>query len=94
MLTQPTDIQSIQRQFQEVRALLVSITSSVARMGGPEATNVIRDISRITQSLVNLEQSVLDYLKVRQSQAWGVDGDWECDQLIPGQEAGARGGHG
>ncbi len=74
MLTQPTDIQSIQRQFQEVRALLVSITSSVARMGGPEATNVIRDMSRITQSLVNLEQSVLDYLKVRQSQLGALMG--------------------
>jgi putative nucleotidyltransferase with HDIG domain len=74
MLTQPVDIQSIQRQFQEVRALLVSITSGVAHVGGPEAANVIRDMSRITQSLVGLEQSVLDYLKVRQSQLGALMG--------------------
>jgi len=74
MLNQPADLHFIQKQFQEVRALLVSITSGVARMGGPDVANVIRDISRVTQSHVNLEQSVLDYLKVRQSQLGALMG--------------------
>jgi len=74
MLNKPVDVQSIQRQFQAVRALLVSITSGVARMGGAEAAVVIRDVSRVTQSLVGLEQSVLDYLKSRQSQLGALMG--------------------
>jgi len=74
MLTQPVDIHSIQKQFQEVRALLVSITSGVARVGGSDSANVIRDVSRVTQSLVSLEGTVLDYLKVRQSQLGALMG--------------------
>jgi len=74
MFVQPTDIQSIQRQFQDVRALLVSITSSVARMGGSDATSVIRDVSQVTQTLVKLEQSVIDFLKIRQSQLGALMG--------------------
>ena len=85
MLTQPVDIQSIQRQFQEVRALLVSITSGIARVGGPEVTNVMRDMSRITQSLVGLEQSVLDYLKVRQSQLGALMGIGSVINSSPGR---------
>jgi putative nucleotidyltransferase with HDIG domain len=72
MAKRPTDIQSFQNSFQDVRALLLSATSSIARAGGPESANILRDVSRITQSLVDLEQAVVDQLKNRESQLGGL----------------------
>jgi putative nucleotidyltransferase with HDIG domain len=43
-------------------------------MGGADTTNVIRDVSQVTQSLVTLERSVLDYVKVKQSQLGALMG--------------------
>lgn len=68
MFRRPADIPSFQRSFQEARALLTSVTASLARAGSGESANLMRDVGRLTQSLVELEQGVVDQLKVRESQ--------------------------
>ncbi|NTU55702.1 MAG: GAF domain-containing protein [Anaerolineales bacterium] len=74
MFRRPTDIPSFQKSFQDIRALLMSATTSLAGAGGTESANIIRDVSRITQSLLELEQGVVDQLKVRESQLGALMG--------------------
>ena len=68
------DIQSIQRQFQDVRALLMRAVGSLTKTGDPVVSIAIQDITRVTQSVSTLEQSVNDYLKIRQSQLGALMG--------------------
>ena len=68
MFKRPSDISSTQKSFQDIRSLLMSATANIARLGTTESANLIRDVSRITQSLVDLEQGVMDQLKNREGQ--------------------------
>lgn len=68
MFKRPADISSIQGTFQEIRALLMGATTSVAKMSPAEGANVIREISRIIQSLADLEQTIVAQLKNREAQ--------------------------
>ena len=74
MFKRSVEVSSIQKSFQDVRALLVSVTSSIARVGGEEGANILRDVSRVTQSLVDLEQTILDQLKNRDGQLGALMG--------------------
>jgi putative nucleotidyltransferase with HDIG domain len=66
------DMQSIQRQFQDIRNLLMAIVGSLSGVGTPLVSTAIQDITRVTQSLNDLEQSVKDRLKIEQSQLEGL----------------------
>lgn len=68
------DMQSIQRQFQDVRALLMRVVGNLTKTGDPVVSTSIQEITRVTQSVSTLEQSVNDYLKVRQSQLGALMG--------------------
>ena len=68
------DMQSIQRQFQDVRALLMKVVGGLTKVGNPVVATAIQDTTRVTQSVSNLEQAVNDYLKVRQSQLGALMG--------------------
>jgi putative nucleotidyltransferase with HDIG domain len=68
------DMQSIQRQFQDIRALLMRIVGGLAKAGNPVASTAIQDLTRVTQSVSDLELSVNDYLKARQSQLGALMG--------------------
>lgn len=70
----PADLHSIQRHFQDVRALMVGVTSSLAKMNGVESANLIRDVSRVMQSLVSLEQTVVEQLKSGESRLGALIG--------------------
>ena len=74
MFKRAVDLQSIQKQFRGVRALLVNVVGSLTRIGGPVVSTAVQDISRITQSLSDLEQTTNDYLNVRQSQLGALMG--------------------
>jgi putative nucleotidyltransferase with HDIG domain len=74
MFKYPADTPSIQRSFQDIRALLMSATASLAKVGGQDSTNIIRDVSRIVQSLVDLEHGVLDQLKNKETQLGALMG--------------------
>jgi len=68
------DMQSIQKQFQDIRARLVRVVGSLSNAGNPIISTAIQDVTRTTQSVSTLEQSVSDYLKVRQSQLGALMG--------------------
>ncbi len=73
-MNQPIDPNEMHRNFQDIRALMVSVTSRVAKMGGPESVIVVKDVSRVMQSLVSLEQMVMDQLKSGESQIGALMG--------------------
>lgn len=68
MFKRPANIPSVQRNFQEVHTLLMGATAGIAKLGVANGANLIRDLSRITQLLGDLEQGVIDQLKDRESQ--------------------------
>jgi len=74
MFKRNVDLQSIQKQFRGARELLVNVVGSLTRIGGPVASTAVQDISRITQSLSDLEQSTNDYLNIRQNQLGALMG--------------------
>lgn len=68
------DLHSIQRQFQEARALLMRTVGSLTKTGNPIVSAAIQDISRATQSLGSLERTVSDYLSTSQSELGALIG--------------------
>ena len=74
MFKPTVDMQSIQRQFQDLRALLMRTVGSLTKTGDSAVPTAIQDITRTTQFVSTLEQSVNDYLKVRQSQLGALMG--------------------
>lgn len=68
MLKSPSDMQIIQRQFKDINFLLMNVIDGLSRSGNPIVSTAIQDITRITQSLLMLEQSVTDQLKLKHSQ--------------------------
>jgi len=68
MIKSPSDTQMIQRHFKDINFLLMNVVDSLSRSGNPIVSTAIQDITRVTQSLLMLEQSVSNELKLRQSQ--------------------------
>ena len=68
MIKSPSDSHAIQRQFKDVNTLLMNVVDSLSRSGNPLVSTVIQDITRVSQSLLLLEQSVGDQMKLKQSQ--------------------------
>lgn len=68
MIKNPTDMHAIQSHFKNVNALLMNVVDSLSRSGNPIVSTAIQDITRVSQSLLMLEQSVGDQLKLKQSQ--------------------------
>jgi len=68
MFKSSIDIKTIQKQFQDARTLLMRAVGSLTRTGNPVVSTAIQDITQATQSLSSMEQTVGDFLKVRQNQ--------------------------
>lgn len=68
MLKQATEIQTIERQFADVNAMLTSIISKLTLTGNPMVSTAIQDITRVSQTIYKIEQNVSDNLKLRKSQ--------------------------
>ncbi|HAV75974.1 MAG TPA: hypothetical protein DCX53_01325 [Anaerolineae bacterium] len=73
-MNQSVDLQGLQRQFQEVRALMVGVTTTIADIGGAESGNIIRDVSKAMHSLIDLEQSVMRQVQSGESQLGALMG--------------------
>jgi len=54
--------------------MMAGVTSNLAKMGGVESAQVIKDVSRIMQSLVTLEQAVMGQLQSGESQLGALMG--------------------
>lgn len=68
MIKNPSDSSAIQRHFKDVNSLLMNVVDNLSRSGNPLVSTVIQDITRVSQSLLLLEQSVGDQMKLKQSQ--------------------------
>ena len=68
MIKNPTDTYAIQRQFKGINAQLMNVVDSLSRSGNPIVSTALQDITRVSQSLLLLEQSVSDQLKLKESQ--------------------------
>ena len=68
MVKSPVDSYAIQRQFKDVTTLLMNVVDSLSRSGNPLVSTAIQDITRVSQSLLLLEQIVGDQMKLKQSQ--------------------------
>ena len=73
-MKEPADLHGIQKHFQEVRALMAGVTSNLAKMDGTASANLIKDVSGVMQSLVSLEQMVVEQLKRGESQLGALMG--------------------
>ena len=74
MIKPANDIQSIQRQFQDVHILLMNVIDGLSRTGNPVVSTAIQDVTRISKTVQKLEQGVADHLHVRQSQLGALMG--------------------
>src|SRR3989304_10257803 len=86
MIKQAPNIQSIQRDFQDLNTLLVRTIGRLSGTGNPTISTVIQDITRISQSLTDLEQKVGDHLKARQNQLEALIGVGQAINCSPGQQ--------
>jgi putative nucleotidyltransferase with HDIG domain len=68
VIKSPSDLHAIQRHFKDVNTMLMNVVDSLSRSGNPIVSTALQDITRISQSLLMLEQSVGDQLKLKQSQ--------------------------
>ncbi len=68
MIKSATDTQLIQRQFQDVNAMLMNVVDSLSRSGNPIVSRVIQDITQVSQSLLVLEQSIDGQMNLKQRQ--------------------------
>lgn len=68
MIKSPSTTHTIQWQFKDINKLLMNIVDSLSRSGNPIVSTAIQDITRVSQSLLILEQSVGDQIKLEQRQ--------------------------
>ena len=74
MIKQSSNLQSIQRHFQDLNSRLIGTVGRLSGMNNPMISTVIQDITHVSQSLRDLEQKVGDHLKLRQSELGALMG--------------------
>jgi len=68
MIKNATDTQLVQQGFKEVNSLLMNVVDNLSLSGNPLVSRVIQDITRVRQSLLMLEQSTDEQMKLQQRQ--------------------------
>ena len=68
MITQPIEHVALHNQIQYIKSMLTTVVSKLTLMGNPIVSTAIQDITRVSESLNNLEQGVNDQLTDRRSQ--------------------------
>ena len=74
MIRTASDIQSIQRQFQDVHTLLMNVVDALSRNGNPIVSTTIQDVTRVSEKVRKLELGVNEHARVRQSQLGALMG--------------------
>jgi len=74
MVRTASDIQSIQRQFQDVHTLLMNVVDALSRNGNPIVSTAIQDVTRVSEKIRKLELGVNEHAQVRQSQLGALMG--------------------
>ena len=68
MIKSPSDTQVLQRQFEDVHSLLMNIVDSLSRSGNPIVSRAIQDMTRVSRSLLTLEEGLNDQIGLKQRQ--------------------------
>src|SRR5215203_1817288 len=74
MLKSPSDVNNLQKQFQEINIRLMNLMDGLSRSGNPLVAGSIQDVAQLSQSISKLERDVKDQLKARQSQLGALMG--------------------
>ena len=74
MVRPASDIQTIQRQFQDVHTLLMNVVDALSRNGNPIVSTAIQDVTRVSEKIRKLELGVNEHANVRQSQLGALMG--------------------
>ena len=74
MVRPASDIQTIQRQFQDVHTLLMNVVDALSRNGNPIVSTAIQDVTRVSEKVRKLELGVNEHARVRQSQLGALMG--------------------
>ena len=74
MVRPAADIQTIQRQFQDVHTLLMNVMDALSRNGNPIVSTAIQDVTRVSEKIRKLELGVNEHANVRQSQLGALMG--------------------
>lgn len=74
MLKQISETQSLQRQFKDANAMLMSIVRKLTLTGNPIVSTAIQDITRVSESLQRMELEVGGQLKGGRSQLTALMG--------------------
>ncbi len=74
MLKSPSDVNNLQKQFQEINVHLMNVMDGLSRSGNPLVAGSIQDIAQLSQSISKLERDVKDQLKLRQSELGALMG--------------------
>lgn len=68
MIKEASDIQPIERDIHDLKTVLIRTIGRLSGMNSPTVSTVIQDITRVSKSLVDLEQKISDHLQVQQNQ--------------------------
>jgi putative nucleotidyltransferase with HDIG domain len=68
MIKNLSDTQRLHRQFKDVNSLLMNVVDSLTRSGNPIVSRAIQDMTRISQSLLTLEQGIDERMGLEQRQ--------------------------
>ena len=68
MIKHPSETATIQRHFKDINFLLMNVVDGLSRSGNPIVSTAIQDITRVSQSLLMLEQHVSEQSRLKQSQ--------------------------
>lgn len=74
MIKNPTDTNTIRRQFKEVNFLLMNLVDSLSRSGNPIVSRALQDMTHVSQSLLELEQNITDEMRLKQDQLTALMG--------------------
>ena len=74
MIKNPTEANAIQRQFKDVNFMLMNVVDSLSRSGNPIVSRALQDMTRVSQSLLALEQNITDEMKLKQDRLTALMG--------------------
>jgi putative nucleotidyltransferase with HDIG domain len=74
MLTQSSEIQSLEKQFKDLHSMLMSVAGTLTRTGNPLVSAAVQDLTLVSQGIQLLEQKVTERLKGRRSQLTALMG--------------------
>src|SRR5688572_13889219 len=68
MIKNPADTDAIQQQFKDLNLMLMNVVDSLSRSGNPIVSRALQDMTRVSQSLLTLEQNITGEMGLKQDQ--------------------------